>query len=174
MPGTAYETLYASALRLADGAISLSSRLSPLEHQPNIGTFASSMADAGVCLSPACAHTPRERHHPTRGKEVSGGAQEHAAGSDSLEVHGIHILPVLVALRHSREAVPYLIRERESRGQEPRGLDACLRRHDVLLASDLQNIESPDAESLHLKNLLNSQKVSVKPRLTRREVMSGA
>ena len=27
---------------------------------------------------------------------------------------------------------------------------------------------------IHLKNLLNSQKVSVKPRLMRREVMSGA
>ena len=30
-------------------------------------------------------------------------------------------------------------RKRESRGQEPWGLDACFRRHDVLLASDLRN-----------------------------------
>jgi hypothetical protein len=30
-------------------------------------------------------------------------------------------------------------RKRESRGQEPRGLDACVRRQDVLLASNLRN-----------------------------------
>ena len=95
-------------LRLTCSAIALSSRLSPLEHQPNIGTFASSMADAGGDITPACARTPRD-------KEASREAQEHAAGND------------------------YVF----------------------------------DVESLHLKNLLNSQKASVKPRLMRREVMSG-
>ena len=48
-----------------------------------------------------------------------------------LDVHFIFTLPVLVTSGHSREACPVLIRERESREQEPWGLDACFRRHDV-------------------------------------------
>ncbi len=49
-----------------------------------------------------------------------------------LDVHFIYTLPVLVTSRHSRESG-------NPGGQEPWGLDACLRRHDVLLASDLRN-----------------------------------
>ena len=58
----------------------------------------------------------------------------------SLDVHFIDTLPVFVTSRHSREACPVLDTGAGIQGgQEPWGLDACFRRHDVLLASDLRN-----------------------------------
>ena len=52
--------------------------------------------------------------------------------STYLDVHFINTLPDSCALASFPQ-------KRESRGREPWGLDACLRRHDVLLASDLRN-----------------------------------
>ena len=91
---------------LACGAMSSASRLSPLRHQPTIGTFASSMADAEEQRPLSARVLPGSICSPARGTEVPMRPEENA--------------------------------------------------------------------SIYRKNLLKSQKVSVKPILMRSEVMSGA
>lgn len=91
---------------LARGAMSSASRLSPLRHQPTIGTFASSMADGegrGPCLLvysqdhlPSCqvhrgADEPGEEDRHLAKKSVEEPQGERQANTDEKRGHKRHV-----------------------------------------------------------------------------------